>query len=503
MKNYVTSKGFEIYFQEPPQSFIHGDSLVQPMQHGQPLRDDEFLDLRALGNCATIEIYNQIGSTCAAYALCSSIDYLRLKNPSEMIHIMSRSPRFIYHLYRDLISNHLDKGSDPRCLMGQIRSRGICSEALFSFPERCKNLIVIPSDVLAEEPSKEALNNASNCCVKKLNYIGLYKYTGNITGLTYNGMTSSMVSGLQSTPRLINLGILIDYLKTYHLPIVCTLTINPNEWIKLYNDDRKNITISDKPGLHCVLIVGFDMRTKSFIIQNSWGKEWGNGGFCTISFDTFSQTAGPEFWQITQIGPKNPTNSASLIEDFIRPFARDTNRNDEIDVLVEDELDMCVRICQAGEEYLKKSIAYIFNDHFQMGESVPGTLLDRMIVLKNFLFSTDQGKKLNKYAEVYSSLLEEGFDTFHIEELCRAGYKDWLKLAAVIERLEKIENETGVDMLGQIIGYGVTTGAHKGILMFGIRVIEQIYESYNKECDLGPQWVAQQIEKLRKRVSVV
>jgi C1A family cysteine protease len=38
-------------------------------------------------------------------------------------------------------------------------------------------------------------------------------------------------------------------------------------------------------GGHAILIVGYDIKTRLFTFQNSWGTSWGNGGYGSIPFD--------------------------------------------------------------------------------------------------------------------------------------------------------------------------------------------------------------------------
>jgi aminopeptidase C len=38
-------------------------------------------------------------------------------------------------------------------------------------------------------------------------------------------------------------------------------------------------------------IVGYDLNARYFIVENSWGPEWGDGGFCAMSFDNFLANA--------------------------------------------------------------------------------------------------------------------------------------------------------------------------------------------------------------------
>lgn len=51
-------------------------------------------------------------------------------------------------------------------------------------------------------------------------------------------------------------------------------------------------------GGHAISIVGYDDSTRSFIIRNSWGPEWGENGFGHVSYDDLSGV-GAETWGFT------------------------------------------------------------------------------------------------------------------------------------------------------------------------------------------------------------
>jgi C1A family cysteine protease len=51
-----------------------------------------------------------------------------------------------------------------------------------------------------------------------------------------------------------------------------------------------------------MLIVGYDMPSRSFIVRNSWGADFADGGCCYIPFDTTMAYSHPEhFWVIGQM----------------------------------------------------------------------------------------------------------------------------------------------------------------------------------------------------------
>src|SRR5207302_6720236 len=38
-------------------------------------------------------------------------------------------------------------------------------------------------------------------------------------------------------------------------------------------------------GSHAMLAVGFSDRDRVFVVRNSWGTDWGDGGYCYIPYD--------------------------------------------------------------------------------------------------------------------------------------------------------------------------------------------------------------------------
>ena len=50
-------------------------------------------------------------------------------------------------------------------------------------------------------------------------------------------------------------------------------------------------------GGHAVMAVGYDQKSKRFIVRNSWGKTWGQDGYCTMPFAYFESLAA-DFWTV-------------------------------------------------------------------------------------------------------------------------------------------------------------------------------------------------------------
>jgi C1A family cysteine protease len=55
-------------------------------------------------------------------------------------------------------------------------------------------------------------------------------------------------------------------------------------------------------GGHAVVAVGYDTRTRSFIVRNSWGADWGLQGYFTIPFDyLLDANLADDFWTVTLV----------------------------------------------------------------------------------------------------------------------------------------------------------------------------------------------------------
>lgn len=50
-------------------------------------------------------------------------------------------------------------------------------------------------------------------------------------------------------------------------------------------------------GLHAMACVGIDMKTKTFILENSFGENWGNKGYCRMKF-VDAKDLVKEVWEV-------------------------------------------------------------------------------------------------------------------------------------------------------------------------------------------------------------
>jgi C1A family cysteine protease len=55
-------------------------------------------------------------------------------------------------------------------------------------------------------------------------------------------------------------------------------------------------------GGHAVACVGYDDAQRLFCVRNSWGADWGAGGYCFMPYDYLTnQKLATDFWQITAV----------------------------------------------------------------------------------------------------------------------------------------------------------------------------------------------------------
>lgn len=84
---------------------------------------------------------------------------------------------------------------------------------------------------------------------------------------------------------------IIRFLAQYQRPLTVDVSVNFNGWPQsgdvFYNAElRKECLKSpDKCGGHSVLLTGYDLDKKVFFFKNSWGKEWGQNGYGTMTFE--------------------------------------------------------------------------------------------------------------------------------------------------------------------------------------------------------------------------
>jgi hypothetical protein len=73
---------------------------------------------------------------------------------------------------------------------------------------------------------------------------------------------------------------------------------------------EKAAPLPDNPGGHCICIIGYDDDAQRFLLQNSWGPAWGDGGFFGWPYSFFEKEGGVI---IRDLGVPFPDSSVPII----------------------------------------------------------------------------------------------------------------------------------------------------------------------------------------------
>ena len=216
------------------------------------------VDLRPL--CSTVENQETLNS-CAANAAVGAMEYHRnrAKLPPQEL-----SRLYVYYNARKMAGRQdLDEGTFIHHAMASVLAFGVCEERMWPYLTGLVN----------QEPTRACYSNAT-------------RYEAVVFA-----RTDLAKDGLQALAA--------------GLPIVFGAYF-PEEFY--YEAARTNSMPlvpafkGDAGGGHAMLIVGYDLNAQVFIVRNSWGPEFADGGYCYIPFDTMMAYAHPEhFWVIGRL----------------------------------------------------------------------------------------------------------------------------------------------------------------------------------------------------------
>ena len=198
-----------------------------------------------------------IQESCTGYAVgyaAQTIRHTYLNNITDRKEIdsIAFSPYFIYNQVKLL---ECDFGSEIIDALHLLSYAGNVHHNRF------------PSSSCKEKPTKKLLYEASE---NKIQDWGLI-------------MTpqSESIKNLES----VKLSLLDGY------PVIISMTVYTS-FVELSSKNsiwRPYPNESPKGSGHALVIVGYDDSTETFELMNSWGNNWGNGGFAKIKYDDFSK----------------------------------------------------------------------------------------------------------------------------------------------------------------------------------------------------------------------
>lgn len=113
-------------------------------------------------------------------------------------------------------------------------------------------------------------------------------------------------------------------------PIVIGMNFLPSMW-KLRGQSYWQPTLGDSiKGGHALCVIGYDDTRKTFELINSWGEDWGEKGFFTISYENFDKYAKYGYTFELDKNIKNPTPDITTLSgsfNFKKYKGQDINNN--------------------------------------------------------------------------------------------------------------------------------------------------------------------------------
>ncbi|UJR27970.1 hypothetical protein I4U23_009228 [Adineta vaga] len=224
-------------------------------------------------------------STCAANAFAGACEYIYKRRFNKHIDV---SRLFIYYNGQMIDQRSLevtDDGASKQNTVLGMRKFGICEERLWPYDERLLN----------KEPPPYVYEAASHVTVIPL------KLPRNLVA-----MKTCLAN---QVPFLIGIKLLDS---------ATSEAKRNNGYISM--PDPSSITVA-LTGTHAVLVVGYDDRTRHFIVRNSWGRDWGIDGYFYIPYDYLIEKRLINYldglWAITDIIPR--TNYKPTVRRLVVP----------------------------------------------------------------------------------------------------------------------------------------------------------------------------------------
>lgn len=213
------------------------------------------VDLRSL--CSAVENQGELGS-CTANALAGALEFLEKRDGMPVADL---SRLFIYYNERDLEDSvEWDSGASLRDGIKALKRWGVCQESLWPYEVAC----------FADRPSQAAFAEAAE-----------HKITTYARLTSTADMRTCLAEGFP-----FSFGFTVY--ESFESPAVMRTGV-----VRMPEASERSL------GGHAVLAVGYDDARQVFIVRNSWGPDWGDGGYFYMPYSYLADAdLAADFWTI-------------------------------------------------------------------------------------------------------------------------------------------------------------------------------------------------------------
>lgn len=212
------------------------------------------LDLRHW--CSPVEDQGQAGS-CVGNGTVGALEFLQIRNGVPLTDL---SRLFTYYNSRLMTQDQdKDQGTFIRLAFGTLSSLGTCSEA--KWPYDLTKLFVRPS----WGSYREAYANKVD---------SYYSIGG------FGQVRIDFIKRALRAQHVVVFGMVVD---RDYMDYAGGIVAMP-----------KQVRVS--AGGHCQVIVGYDDNKQCWIVRNSWGTGWGEGGYAFVPYAYLDASAADDFW---------------------------------------------------------------------------------------------------------------------------------------------------------------------------------------------------------------